>query len=549
MQQIAGYGRYSDSAQKETSIDDQIREIKKLAQREGLTIPDDMIFADYAVKGTSTVGRAGFRKLMDAWDAGLLDILFVDEMSRLARDLATGGELIAKVEKTGVIIISGDGLDTRRKDWQMSWSFKLVQASQEVRNIAPRVRRGMEGQLDRGFMIACPPVGYTKAKVVNKKTKQSGTGWFIDDTSAAIVREIFYMRFSGASLGSIALALNERRIIPPRLTRDGKAGYWRPASISRVLSNTIYRGIFQWNGSAFSRAKAQRERRALEVTEYPFPELRLVDDAVWYACNPTDRKRRINGGGKHVFSGLVRCGNCDGYLSVGGGPVHFSLYCAECEQAKRVGRLTAWMGYTSLSAAQQALYHALELLFTGDIIEEFRSRLRARLTEGPIAELVQLKEEIQQLKAASDRAQRLLSMPDIDETLFVGEARRISEDHRRTTVKLEQLEKQNVKVTPEVIEQQCLVEPLRLLAEMLNSERSAENYKIRATLKRLLHRFAFVARPAKNVSVFEISFIPGALTAELTNTVQVENEQVTFVVTSRTSAKRPVVWEVEVKRK
>lgn len=549
MQRAAGYPRYSDNAQSPTSIEDQIREIRKLAARDGLTIPDEMIFPDYAVPGTSTVGRTGYRRLLDAWDAGLIDIIYVDEMSRLARNLATGGELIEKVERTGVIVVSGDGVDTRRESWQMLWTYKLVQSSQEVRAIAPRVIRGMKGQLERGHMIACPPMGYCLQRTESKDARATGTSWVVDEPAAAIVREMFQMRFSGCSHAHIARALNERGIAPPRRNRKGEVGFWRPGAIYQLLRNKIYRGIFEWNGSAYSRAKAAKARRVLEVIEYPRPALRLVDDDLWYACNPTDKAKRLRGGGTHLFSGLVRCGDCDARLTVGGGPKHFALNCSECDQNRRVGGTKTSMGYTSVPAAHHALYHALEQLFTGSVMEEFQARLRARLTAGPILEETQLREKLQHLNMARERATRMLSNPDIDENLFVEEVTRMSEEHKRTTSRLEQLTKLQVTVTPEVIERQCSVAPLPLLAAMLNGDSGLENYKIRATLQRLLHRFAFVQRPAKGVSVFEISFIPGALAAELTDTECVETEQVTFVVTSSTTARRPVEWKVEVRRK
>lgn len=548
MLKAAGYPRYSDIAQSETSIDDQIRQIRKLASTEGLTIPDEMIFPDYAVQGTSTVGRQGFQRLMDAWDAKKVDIIFVDEMSRLARDLATGGALMQKVEKTGVIIVSRDGLDTRRDGWQMQWSFMLVIASQEVRTIGPRVIRGMQGQLERGHMIACPPIGYRALEVKSIHVRERGTSWVIEEVGAALIREIFAMRFSGKSLAKIATALNKRRVPLPRAARDGNEPFWRPGSIFRLLGNRIYRGVFVANDSAPSRAKATAERREREVIEYPRPDLRLVSDELWYACNPTDRVVRVRGGGKHIFAGLVQCGDCKGLLTVGGGPKSFGLYCAECDQRKRFNGDTSRMGYTSVAAASTALYAALEQLFTGSVMDEFQEKLRKRLTAGPVLETTSLKEKLAQLNAARARASRMLSNPDIDESLFIDEVTRMSEEHKRIKTRLEQLEALEVNVTAEVIERQCAIAPLPLLASMLKGESGLESYNVRATLKRLLRKFVFVKRPARYVSVFEITFIPGAHAAELTDTGLVDKEEVTFEVTSRTSAKRPVVWDVGIRR-
>ena len=100
----------------------------------------------------------------------------------------------------------------------------------------------------------------------------------------------------------------------------------------------------------------------------------------------------------------------------------------------------------------------------------------------------------------------------------------------------------STQVTKAAVELQSKVTPLPLLRTLIDGE--PEAYKVRATLKRLISRFALVAKQGRNCSVFELSFIPGIGVAEVTGTGAIDTECVSYRVTVSTTARRPVVWEV-----
>jgi site-specific DNA recombinase len=460
--------------------------------------------------------------------------------------MLTGATLMNRVEETGIVILTQDGIDTRQQGWEMMWSFKLVHASQEIRGTSSRVVRGMQGQLERGHMIAQAAFGYKLERVYPDDARKAGTSWIIDPVNAQIVRDMYSWRFGGMSVALIARRLNEAGIPSPRCSKKKQKSYWRPASVHRVLTNTVYRGLFQWNGSSFSKAKAKRKRRELEIVDYQRPQLRLVDDDVWYACNPLPGERSVRGGGKHVFAGLLECTECRSTLSVGGGPKSFSLHCPTCDQAVRVGAKAAFLGYTSVAAARQALLHALRLLFTGPVIQEFRNRLKARLHDKPAEEEAQLRAQLAEIEVSRERLLRMMRNASIDEAMLTGEFAKLSEEFKRAQGRLGQVEKRRSKVTQPVIDAQCAVDPLPFLELMLDGQ--PQNYKVRATLRRLVRRFVFVAKPAKYHAVFEIDFVAGVLLAEMSETATVDEQLVKFRVDVRTTASRPVQWVVQVTR-
>jgi len=303
------YGRYSSDSQQPTSIDDQVRRCRALAARENLTVSDEWVFSDEAITGRAEglPKRLAFQRMLDAWDAGLLDIVYGDEVSRFSRDLLDGASLMRRVEKTGVHIVTADGVDTRREGWQMLWAMRLAISAEEIRSVGRRTARSMEGLLERGLMIAAPAYGYglSNARLDANGQRLKGAQWLIDDVEAAVIRNIFSWRKTGLSTASIARRLNDAGVPSPRTNGAKRPGYWRTGTVHRMLGNTIYRGVFVHHGSGWTRAKLAKMRQKPKLTAYDRPQFRLVEDELWEACNPHRLSQRPRGGTKHLFANLM----------------------------------------------------------------------------------------------------------------------------------------------------------------------------------------------------------------------------------------------------
>ena len=542
----AAYGRYSDKDQRETSIDDQLRRCHQVAAREGLTLDPQFIFADSAITGKAqgTAKRRQYRRLLDAIEAREVTALVADEISRLTRDVKEGGHLMLYVEELGLRVITADGIDTTREGWRTIWMAKLMTASIEVDATSHRTVRGMLGQLERGYQIAQAPFGYRPEKDMLPSGKVLGTRWVIHEPEAQVIRDMYAWRASGWSASAIAARLQKDQVLPPGTTRKDGQPYWRAASVYRLLGNTIYRGEFQWNGSTFTRSRARRRRKEVEVQAFARPELRIVPDTAWYACNGqrSGNGRSPRGGGKHVFAGLVQCSDCGGHLAVGGNKRSQTLYCPQCENAVRVGGRETWLGYSSVGAARAALNWVLEAQFTGAVVAEFHHRLKARLEEGPAKEEQELKQREVELQATAQRLKTLLMNPNLAPELFEPELESTSQALRAVKHRLETLRESSRRITPQTLQLQMEVRPLELLRQLLDG--TEETYKVRATLRRLLSQFRFAARPRRGSSVFRIALRPGVCTAEMSDTAVIDSTEVVFEVVASTGPHRPVRWNV-----
>jgi hypothetical protein len=200
------------------------------------------------------------------------------------------------------------------------------------------------------------------------------------------------------------------------------------------------------------------------------------------------------------------------------------------------------MGYTSVSAARRALEWALEAIFTGEVRRELNKRLADKLHSGPAQELEQLTNRLKDIEGNIDRIQGFMLNPNIDPTIWTKRLEEFSQSKQACEHRLSQLRASSRQLTPATLQTQVQMDPLPVLHELLSGEE--EVYKVRATLRRLLVSFKFVAKQSRYVSVFRLALQPGICLSELSDTAVVDSSSFEFEVTCSTNARRPVVWQV-----
>ena len=540
MPTAAIYARYSTAEQRATSIEDQVRRAREKAESLGYEVPDEFVFSDAIITGTAKglSKRVGYEKLLRSWEKKEFEALVVDEVSRLARDPVALAHLQVRIEKSKVRLISTDGVDSAVPGWQLQFGFCGVIASHFIRETGHRVIRAMIGQLERGFMIAAPPFGYQ----LSRQT-EDGSNWVIDEENAKHVRSIFLQRRKGASLSAIARSLNEEGVSSPRQSKKGLERYWRPGTVRQMLQNTIYRGLFVWNGSPFSKAKEKRGEVTLEPLDYPRPALRLVDDETWFLCNPPSAGCIVRGGDKHVFAGLVSCGVCNARLTVATGGSSPSLYCAQCAQACAVAVPGRVGNYVSVKGVQVLLIYAVEKVFSGEVELLFREKLRTRLEGGQEERIAELKQRISQRERKMKQLLRLLSSTETEDPAVEDEYRQVLAEKRRSETELQRLEAAWSATDTAAIEQQLQMNPRKLLPDLFAGIVAAE--QVRAALRRLFPKILYLGKASRFCSRFVIEFAPGVSLAEVSGTRVVDDDVVTLELNVTGGPKRPSVWLVE----
>jgi site-specific DNA recombinase len=317
-QRAAIYARYSSDLQSPRSIDDQIALCRDYCDKNGISVVKQ--FCDRALSGASLIGRDGVAKLMEFAQSGGCDVVVVECLDRLSRDLADLPDLWRRLEYAQVQLVA---VDLGRADLIQVGIRGLVGALY-LKDLAHKVRRGHLGMIREGKRPTGNNYGYRT--VVGKPGERE-----IYEPEAVIVRRIFAEYLAGRTPREIAHGLNKDHIPKTR----GR-GWTRSAILGDkhrregILRKDIYRGVIIWNLNAEVKNPATgkhtvRHNTAEDWLTVDAPHLRIIDDTTWERAQAliVDRalaeplqQRPI----KRLFSGLLVCGVCGaGMVSIGGG--------------------------------------------------------------------------------------------------------------------------------------------------------------------------------------------------------------------------------------
>jgi site-specific DNA recombinase len=316
MKRAVVYARFSTDLQNERSIEDQISLCQRYASREDMEVVQ--VYQDRARSGGSIMGRDGLLHLLDQAREGLFDVLIVEALDRLSRDM----EDLAGIHKR----LSFLGIEIRAVHEGVV-NTVLVGLRGLVGQLyrednAHKVRRGQAGRVSQSLHAGGLTYGY--APVPGEPGKRT-----VVEAEAAIVRRIFEAYVAGRTPRDIAHGLNTDCVPPPR----GRV--WNASTINGnrqratgVLQNELYAGRLVWNkvrmlkdpdtGRRISRVNARSAWLTADV-----PDLAIVSRALFEAAqnrkkarghkHPSQQRRP-----RHLLSGLLRCGACGAGMSTNG---------------------------------------------------------------------------------------------------------------------------------------------------------------------------------------------------------------------------------------
>ena len=203
----ATYARYSSSQQRDASIVDQQRNMMRYAETKGWRILTDFMFSDEAISGAG-LDRPGFQQLLRAAKASprVIDVILVDDTSRISRSLADTVRLREDLNFTGIRFVAvSQGIDSDDEQADVMMTVYGLVDSLYIKELAKKTHRGLEGLALKGFHTGGSCFGYRSEKL------DGGSQLQIVEEEAAVVRRIFHMSASGLSLKLIAKGTQRRR--------------------------------------------------------------------------------------------------------------------------------------------------------------------------------------------------------------------------------------------------------------------------------------------------------------------------------------------------
>ena len=373
------YARFSTDRQNETSIEAQERLCRSRAAALGANIV--AVHADQAVSGSVPVDlRPGGKALLADVLAGRVDVVLLESLSRLSRDIGEQDRSVKRIEHRSVRIVGvSDGYDSLAAGRKVLRVARGLVNELYLDDLRAQVHRTLAAKASRGRHVAGLSYGYTSEQAGNDRRL------VIVPERAAIVREIFERYGAGESCQRIAADLNTRGIQGPRGgTWSVSALYGSPDKGAGILNNELYIGRVVWNRSQWIKhpETGKRERLIRPRSEWLVaeqPELRIVDDSAWqrvrgrFGAKHGDRRTR-GGHPRTLFGGLLRCGLC------GGSMIAVSAYQYGCAARKDRGTAVCRGVYTSRRTTDAQLLAAVRgSLADGNSISQAREIIASAL--------------------------------------------------------------------------------------------------------------------------------------------------------------------------
>lgn len=338
------YARYSSEKQNPLTIDQQIRKCREYADRQGLLVLEQHIYADEAISG-ATDDRSGLRRLLNAAKETPrpFDVILADDTSRVSRRLSDSLRIFEQLQFAGVrVIFPAQGIDTSNEQAELLVGVHGIVDSLYLKDLAKRTFRGVEQLALNGLHTGGRVFGYRGVPIESTTQRDShgrpvidGVKLEVDANQAATVRRIFDRYAAGDSMKRIAIDLNDEGVLSPQPQKGRVSRSWCPSSIRHILRNERYRGVVIWGKTQKIRSqetgkRIYRRKLASEWRRREIPEQRIVSEELWtatrrrmqiveelYGCGPGQRPRRgRSAGSRYLFTGLLQCSECNGSITI-----------------------------------------------------------------------------------------------------------------------------------------------------------------------------------------------------------------------------------------
>ena len=218
MKKVIGVLRVSTDKQRD-GYDIQKENLSKLSQSYGIKITDWI--AEESVSG-SNVKRDGYVKLKSMIEAGEVDSVFYNSVTRMGRTLLENVEIIELSRKNDVMIFTKEeNIDTRNRGEWIQLELYSVFAKEELYRIQNRIRRTIKKKKAAGIKY--------NANVMYGLYEKDGV-LYEDDFERKIVKNIKNLHSRGWGYHKIAMKLNKEGI---QTKQRGEKG-WSYNQVKRV---------------------------------------------------------------------------------------------------------------------------------------------------------------------------------------------------------------------------------------------------------------------------------------------------------------------------
>ena len=286
------------------SIESQISELKKLAEKLNLSVVD--IFTES--QSAKSPGRPLFNEMIKKINQGKAEGIICWKLDRLARNPLDGGQIIWMLQKAIIKHIQTFDKGYYPEDNVLLMSVEFGMANQYVLDLSKNVKRGLKTKAERGWYPAPAPLGY-----LNDKTKERGKREIVKDPDRfELVKKMWELMLTGNYTPPkiAAIANNEWGFRTPK---------GRPllrSTIYRLFTNPFYYGWFEYPVGSGNWYKGSHEPM---ITQEEFDRVQIL---LGRRGKPRVKKHNF------AFTGLIRCGECGAMITA---EEKNQIICSSCK--------------------------------------------------------------------------------------------------------------------------------------------------------------------------------------------------------------------------
>lgn len=311
------YARHSTDKQNPTSIEDQVDACRTLPEQIGAEVVET--YADPEISGYRR-DRPGLLQLLRDIEDGLIEIVVCEALDRIARDGEDISWLGKKLSYHRVKLFT----HVEREIDEIKLAVAGLLGSMFLSNLRTKTFRGLRAAVLAGRLAGGRAYCYRKVADRHESGRAVNGVFEINAVEAEVVRRIYRDFANGMSSIQIATALNKEGV---------RGGEWNastirgdPKKLVGILNNPLYVGRLVWgrqewrkNPDSDRRERRYRLREESEWIRVDMPDLRIVDEELAGRVGAEIASRRKAPGerttgsarrGRHLLSGLIRCGSC-----------------------------------------------------------------------------------------------------------------------------------------------------------------------------------------------------------------------------------------------
>jgi len=286
------------------SIESQINELKRLAERLSLSIVD--IFTES--QSAKAPGRPVFNEVLKKISQGKADGIICWKLDRLSRNPIDGGQIIWMLQREVIKHIQTFDRGYYPEDNVLLMNVEFGMANQYVLDLSKNVKRGLKTKAEKGWYPAPAPLGY-----FNDKTKERGKREIVKDPERfELIKKMWELMLSG-------------NYTPPKIasiaTREW--GFMSPkgksisrSTIYKLFSNPFYYGWFEYPVGSGNWYQGNHEPI---ITQKEYDKVQIL-----LGRKGKPRRKKHN----FTFTGHIRCGECGAMVTA---EEKNQIICSSCK--------------------------------------------------------------------------------------------------------------------------------------------------------------------------------------------------------------------------